>query len=244
MGSVSSTVARYRFVSSAVLDIDMGNTRTKWRFGNAAGHLPSPQLPKLDSKPGRVRVATVLRNRDAVAQTVGERFGLEAEFASTSATLAGVRCGYRDPARLGVDRWLALVAAWHLTDGAVAVIGAGTAATVDFVHADGRHEGGHIAPGLGLMRNALNHTADVRPEYAAEAVATPGNDTEGAVSSGTLVMLLGFVEAAVGAFAERCPTPPDVVLTGGDAELLCAHLTVSARHEPHLVLDGLAIALP
>lgn len=231
-------------MSSAVLDIDMGNTRTKWRFGDATGHLPSPQLPRLDSKPGRVRIATVLRNRDAVAQTVGERFGLEAEFASTTTTLAGVRCGYRDPARLGVDRWLASVAAWQQTQGAVAVVGAGTAATVDFVDADGRHEGGYIAPGLGLMRSALNHTADVRPAYAAETAVSPGNDTEGAVSSGTFVMLLGFVEAAVGAFAQRCSDRVDVVLTGGDAELLSAHLTVSARHEPHLVLDGLAIALP
>ena len=230
--------------TSPVLDIDMGNTRTKWRFGDAAGHLPSPQLPRLDAKPARVRVATVLRNRDAVARTVAERFGLVAEFASTAATLAGVRCGYRDPARLGVDRWLALVAAWHLTDGAVAVVGAGTAATVDFVDAEGRHEGGHIAPGLGLMRSALDHTADVRPAYAAEAVASPGNDTEGAVSSGTFVMLLGFVEAAVGAFAQRCPTALDVVLTGGDAELLSAHLTVPARHEPHLVLDGLGASRP
>lgn len=230
--------------SSPVLDIDMGNTRTKWRCGDATGHLPSPQLPRLDSKPARVRIATVLRNRDAVAQAVGERFGLEAEFASTATTLAGVHCGYRDPARLGVDRWLALVAAWHLTDGAVAVVGAGTAATVDFVDADGRHEGGHIAPGLGLMRSALNRTADVRPAYAAEAVVSPGSDTEGAVSSGTFVMLLGFVEAAVRAFAERGGTAPDVVLTGGDAELLSANLTAPARHEPHLVLDGLAFALP
>lgn len=222
----------------------MGNTRTKWRCGDATGHLPSPRLPELDSKPSRVRVATVLRNRDAVARTVGERFGLEAEFASTTTTLAGVRCGYRDPARLGVDRWLALVAAWHRTDGAVAVVGAGTAATVDFVNGDGRHEGGHIAPGLALMRSALSLTADVRPAYAAAPVVSPGDDTERAVSSGTFVMLLGFVEAAVGAFAVRCGDRVDVVLTGGDAGLLATHLSMPTRCEPHLVLDGLAIALP
>ena len=222
----------------------MGNTRTKWRFGDAAGHLPSPELPELDATPARVRVATVLRNRDAVAGAVMARFGLAAEFASTATTLAGVRCGYRDPARLGVDRWLALVAAWQRTAGAVAVIGAGTAATVDFVDAGGRHEGGHIGPGLGLMRHALMHTADVRPAYTAEADVAPGNDTEEAVSSGTFVMLLGFVEAAVGAFAERCGDRVDVVLTGGDAELLASRLTMPVRHEPRLVLDGLAIALP
>ncbi len=237
-------MSRDRERSSAVLDIDMGNTRTKWRFGDATGHLPSPELPDLDVAPTRVRVATVLRNRDALAGAVMARFGLDAEFAATTSTLAGVRCGYRDPARLGVDRWLALVAARHRTDRAVAVVGAGTAATVDFVDAGGRHEGGHIAPGLGLMRSALKHTADVRPAYTAASDLAPGNDTEEAVSSGTFVMLLGFVEAAVRSFAERCGDCVDVVLTGGDAGLLAARLSMPVRHEPHLVLDGLGIALP
>lgn len=227
-----------------VLDIDMGNTRTKWRSGDSVGTLPSPGLPTLQESPSRVRVATVLRNRDDVVWAVKKRFGVEAEFAFTSARLGGVRCGYRNPRQLGVDRWLAAVAAWQRVQGAVVVVGAGTAATVDFVHADGRHEGGHIAPGLRLLRDALGRTADVRPARTASVSTTAGDDTEAAVSSGTFMMLLAFVEAAIKSFSNRCPDPVEVVLTGGDAGVLATHLPMPTRQEPHLVLDGLEIALP
>lgn len=235
---------------SPTLDIDMGNSRTKWRWRGETGALPSPGLPRLNGPPARVRVATVLRNREQLAEAVRNRFGTEAEFATVAARLGGVACGYRDPARLGVDRWLALVAAWQRARAALVVVGAGTAATVDFVREDGVHEGGYIAPGLVTMRRALNReTADVRPgsppaDVAVDDVARPGTDTESAVCAGTLAMLSAFAQAAVAEFAERCDSSPAVFVTGGDAPLLLRGLGSGCRHEPHLVLDGLAVALP
>ncbi len=228
----------------AILDIDMGNTRTKWRCGHAVGALPTPQLPTLAAKPNRVRVSTVLQNRDEVAAAVTERFGVDAEFARTSASLGGVYCAYADPTRLGVDRWLALVAAWSRTRKATAVISLGTAATADFVLEDGRHEGGYIAPGLAALGDALRRdTAAVRPSQTPVARLLPGADTESAVAGGTFVMLLAFVEAALDGFAARAGDIA-VVLTGGDACLLRPHLTRDSCEAPHLVLDGLAVALP
>ncbi len=233
------------FESMTALDIDMGNSRTKWRFGGAVGVLPSPEVPALDVEPSRVRVATVLRNRDALERMIADRYGVAAEFAATAAELGGVRCGYPDPARLGIDRWLGVIAAWHLSGGPVVVISAGTAATVDFVDANGRHEGGHIAPGLRLLRDVLARgTADVRPKRSVESCITPGADTETAVSSGTFLMLLAFAEAAVEGFTIRHGDSAEVFLTGGDADLLADGLSMPVRCEPHLVLDGLAIALP
>ena len=227
------------------LDIDMGNSRTKWRFGESVGALPSPEVPALNVEPSRVRVATVLRNRDALGRMIADRYGVVAEFAATAPELGGVRCGYPDPARLGVDRWLGVVAAWRQSGGSVIVISVGTAATVDFVDADGRHEGGHIAPGLRLLRDVLDRkTADVRPGVSVESCTAPGTDTETAVSSGTFLMLTAFAEAAVKGFAARHGYDADVFLTGGDAELLADGLSMPVRCEPHLVLDGLEIALP
>jgi len=227
------------------LDIDMGNTRTKWRFGESVGALPSPELPALNLEPSRVRVATVLRNRNALGRAIADRYGVVAEFAATAAELGGVRCGYPDPARLGVDRWLGVVAAWRLSGGPVIVVSAGTAATVDFVDANGRHEGGHIAPGLRLLRDVLDRkTADVRPDRSVESCTAPGTDTEAAVSSGTFLMLLAFAEAAVKGFAVRHGYHAEVFLTGGDADFLAEGLSMPVRCEPHLVLDGLEIALP
>ena len=229
----------------AVLDIDMGNTRTKWRCGGESGALPAPKLPCPAAGPERVRVATVLGNRRVIASAVKSRFGVDAEFASTSARLAGVRCGYGDPGQLGVDRWLAAVAAWQRVRDAVAVVSVGTAATVDLVDAAGQHQGGFIAPGLRLLTESLRQrTADVRPEPRAEPRLMPGSDTAGAVAAGTFVMLLAYVEATLAGITSRNASPVAVFLTGGDAPLLAPHLTMPAISEPALVLDGLAIALP
>ena len=229
----------------AILDIDMGNTRTKWRCGADAGTLPAPKLPEQSLRPDRVRVATVLRNMTAVAQTARARYGVEAEFAQVQTRHAGLVCGYREPARLGVDRWLATLAAWHVSHKALVVVCAGTAATVDFVSSEGRHQGGYIAPGLRLMREVLQQrTADVGSAggAAGERRGTPGTDTPSAVRAGTAAMLLGYVESAIGDFCRRCEAT--VFVTGGDAGCLVEGLSMPVRHVPSLVLDGLAIALP
>lgn len=227
------------------LDIDMGNTRTKWRCGEEAGALPAPGLPRPVTVPERVRVASVLGDRRGIALEIRRRFGVEPEFATTSASLAGVCCGYREPHRLGVDRWLAVVAAWRRTRHALAVISVGTAACADFVDADGRHAGGYIAPGLRLLADALDRrTADVRPDPHAVPRLEPGTDTQQAVAAGTLLMLAAFVDAAIERLRSRSGPPVAVFLTGGDAALLAPRLGRDVRCEPELVLEGLAIALP
>ena len=65
----------------------------------------------------------------------------------------GLRNGYRDPAQLGVDRWLAMCAAWQQFPGSLCVVDAGTAVTIDVVAADGAHSGGLILPGVCLDGN-------------------------------------------------------------------------------------------
>ena len=226
------------------LDIDMGNTRTKWRCAGEVGALPSPTLPALATRPARVRVATVLRNETALAEEVFARFGVRPEFARVQRRLHALVCGYREPARLGVDRWLAILAAWHSVRSALVVVCAGTACTVDIVAADGRHQGGYIAPGLGLMREALRQrTAGIRPRPGSPLdTMAPGVDTRSAVCSGTKAMLVGYVEFAIAEFRRRFAAT--VFVTGGDAQPLLDGLSGPVRHVPTLVLDGLAIALP
>src|SRR3546814_4187176 len=88
----------------------------------------------------------------------------------SSDLMAGVRNGYDDYGRLGLDRWLALLGGFHLASGACLVLDFGTAVTADFVAADGEHLGGFICPGMPLMRNQLRtHTRRIRyDDMAAE----------------------------------------------------------------------------
>lgn len=240
-------------MSASVLDLDLGNTRTKWRCGELGGALPAPELPSLPAPPARVRVATVVGEQAALAAAVQERFGVAAEFATVTPTLAGVRCGYGCPAQLGIDRWLATVAAWRQAQAATVVVGAGTAATVDFVCADGRHLGGCIAPGLALLRAALGGgTADggiraaaAAPRRPSPAAGAAGTTTDAAVASGIAAMLVGFAERAVAGFLGHGDVGDAVVfVTGGDAPTLMSAWQRPLRHVPTLVLDGLAVALP
>lgn len=160
--------------------------------------------------------------------------------ASSAASLAGVDNGYRNPAQLGVDRWMALLAAWRRVAGACIVVNSGTAITVDALDGQGRFLGGGIAPGLGLMRASLieaTHLGDVAPgEYAAFP-----DHTADALCSGTLDAALGLIGRMRDRLRGRTGALPVCLLAGGDAARLARHMDGPVRIAEHLVLEGLAI---
>lgn len=186
-----------------------------------AAHVASVAAPAL-------RVALL----DALAARAG-RISL----ASTQPAWDGLRIAYPEPAKLGVDRFLALLAA-HRRGGASLLVGVGTAMTIDLVDAGGRHHGGRIAPSPTLMREALHGRAAQLP-VAGGSYRLFAADTGDALASGCLGAALALVaqscEAAVGA----CGGPVSLLLHGGGAQALLPHLP-DAVHAPALVLEGLA----
>lgn len=98
-----------------ILEVDLGNTRGKWRLiceGEVAarGTLSTAELRlgRLPEgwralHPHRVRAANVAgaSAAESLAQGVRQLFGLPVEFARVEARCAGVTCGYRDVRRLG-----------------------------------------------------------------------------------------------------------------------------------------------
>ena len=154
----------------------------------------------------------------------------------------GVINGYREPQRLGVDRWLALLAARQLCRAPQMVVDAGTALTIDLLDEFGQHKGGWIMPGLQLLRQALiGGTAAVRPQ-GADGGGGFGRDTTAAVSGGCQQMLVAAVlraqEQAQRDLNSRLS--PRLLLTGGDGALLAGLLAQPSRLVPDLVLRGLA----
>ena len=152
--------------------------------------------------------------------------------------MAGVRIGYAEPARLGVDRALALVGARERASGWVLVVGVGTALTVDLLDADGRHHGGAIAPSPTLMREALHARAPQLPVDGGMAAAF-GTDTVDALAGGCLGAALGLIERSCRQATALAGRPPAIVLHGGGAEELVAKVE-GAVHAPSLVMEGLA----
>jgi type III pantothenate kinase len=157
--------------------------------------------------------------------------------ARTQAEFAGLRIAYADPSRLGVDRFLALLAAHSRDRGPALVVGIGTALTIDLLEG-GRHLGGRIAPSPALMREALHARAPVLPaagggytEFAAETADALASGCEGAA--------LALVAQSIEAAAARLGNAPALLLHGGGAVALLPRLP-GAVHAPSLVLEGLA----
>ncbi|WIO74511.1 type III pantothenate kinase [Porticoccaceae bacterium LTM1] len=233
----------------AILDIDIGNTRIKWRCAKRYGalaHKDSLQLinQHLAGPPERVRVANVAGEEIAekISAWVFASWAIEAEFARVESIAAGVSCGYEDPTQLGVDRWLAILAAYQKWPGNLVVVSAGSALTADLLTASGQHLGGYIVPGLELQRSALFEGTDqvkVPSEWDQSDLGAASNTLQ-AVNRGCIHSLLGVIEAASNQLAE-----PLVVLGGGDAGVLEPHIKDrSVIVAPGLVLEGLDILLP
>ena len=227
---------------AATLDVDVGSTRTKWRCGDRSGVAAGLDAPVLTPTPRRVRIACVAAAIDQVAEQFRQAYGVAPEFAAPAPSTAGVTCA--QPAALAVDRWLAVIAAWRQVPGPLIVADLGSAATLDFVDDAGRHLGGYVVPGLGLMPVALAQgAAGMRVAGDLGADLEPGRSKAQAVRRGVMAMLLDFIEASCRRF-EQSAGAATLFLTGGDAVLVADRLGRDARLAPDLVLDGLPLALP
>ena len=149
----------------------------------------------------------------------------------------GVKNAYLQPEKLGVDRWLALIAAHNFYQKPACIIDCGTAITIDFIDADGNHQGGMISPGLTLMKQSLATSTDLLAFNEASYNIGPANFTEAAIYNGTLSAATGLIEHVL---SKQEPLLT-VILTGGDASVIAEQLTIKVIIDLNLVLHGLAV---
>jgi type III pantothenate kinase len=199
--------------------------------------------------PRRVLAANVAGGAMAGALDgwVKQHWQLPVEYVQAAASGFGVTSAYTEPQHLGVDRWLAIIAAYQRARGPVCMIDCGTALTVDAVDGKGQHLGGLILPGLGMMRDSLLQRAggiDYEPENERVSDDVPtllANDTQGAVEAGSLYALIAFIERVVVDLERELGQTMQVLLTGGDAPDIEPLLTREPDYSPRLVLEGLAM---
>jgi type III pantothenate kinase len=244
-----------------ILELDCGNTLIKWRLLDRGGRVRdgdmAPDLIELQRLLGAqerdihgCRLVSV--RSEAETQIIVDQLFRWLKrppmVARAAEELMGVRNGYADYRRLGMDRWLALVAGYQLAAGPCVVIDLGTAVTSDFVDLNGKHLGGFIAPGSKLLRaTLLEHTRLVRYEDKATwdlLDPSPGMNTAEAVECGCGLMLSGFVQEQLRVAHRLLGEDPAVILTGGDAASMTGLLAGRAQVVPDLVFRGLALACP
>jgi type III pantothenate kinase len=197
------------------------------------------------SAPQRMLGCTVAADavrRRAEAQ-LEEVWDVAAQWVYASPAEAGMTNGYDQPARLGADRWVAMIGARHrmLASGQprpMVVVMIGTAVTVEAVDVSGRFIGGFILPGHGIMLRALEQgtaglhvpTGDVR-EF-------PTNTSDGLTSGGTFA-IAGAVERMVQHVRIHCRAEPACFVTGGAGWKMAPHMSVAFELVESLIFDGL-----
>ncbi|MCH8159391.1 MAG: type III pantothenate kinase [Proteobacteria bacterium] len=241
--------------------LDVGNTRLKWGILDddnirRTGHIAHDRirelgLQELTSKLPR-RVDAVFASNVAgtsfatrLSGVVGMHCHCDVRFARSERRGWGVTNSYRQPRRMGVDRWVAMVGAWAETQAACLIVDAGTAVTIDALDDDGVHLGGQIIPGVVTMAQSLSSATSDIPLVRASAkrVANDlemfGHNTAAAVREGSQNAVVGAIERAVRTLQSN-GYDPTIVLTGGDASRILKSLDEALLHRPHLVLQGLA----
>jgi type III pantothenate kinase len=241
--------------------VDVGNTRIKWatlaagklvRSGSAVhrGALDAGVAALAAELPPRVRIVAANVAGPGMAERlqalVATRPGSSLELVRTASEQFGVRCAYADPSRLGVDRWIAVLAAYHAARGAACAISAGTAVTFDAVDAAGVHLGGLIFPSTRLSAAALDrNTSDIGSTAPAPAVAHGlellGRSTDAAVGHAAWLALSAALDRAVATVERALGARPAVYLTGGDAQVLRGWLETRVELRADLVLEGLKL---
>ena len=235
-------------MSTRRLLLDAGNTRLKWAVveegrWQAQGNLPYSELSALTlvlEQQAACYIASVARaQHERQINTLLAPFAITPTWLTAEAQFADVINTYADPAQLGVDRWMGLIAARQRTQRAVLVVSVGTAMTVDALSADGTFLGGVIVPGVALMQQALQHGTARVADVAGSWQAFP-RSTADAVQSGMIAALCGAIHQQYAQLAQWAGSHPHCIVTGGNAEHVLPHLDFTVEQVPALVLEGIA----
>lgn len=239
------------------LEIDLGNSFLKWRLMSplriSGGRFALTELEAWLAEQHQAISAIWISSvaSDGVNQQLAARlqlhFGAAVEFARVTKEAAGVFNAYADPERMGVDRWLVMLAAWNQFKSGLVVVDAGSAINIERLSADGHYLGGTILAGYQMQqRTLLGQTARVRFDLAEGDPLRGGVDTAGCVASGAELVLRGVAQQLPHLLNELAsgPSATKLVITGGDARQLVSYLPEGVEYHllPELVMDGLVFA--
>ena len=239
-----------------MLLLDIGNTRLKWAWLQAGRPGPMQVLAydedSLDALleeqffgvPAYDLVLVCSVASRWVNQCLHDWFVRRGKQAPELMVAVERQCGvvnhYRNPAQLGVDRWMAMIGAHNRFVGDLCVISCGSAWTLDVVTAAGEHQGGLIMPGINIMRRSLlQNTAGIEAIEGADVRLA--DNTADAVYSGCSQLALAGMVQLVRRYREIYGNTMQCIITGGDGRQLADAIQPGSRFEDDLVLQGLAL---
>ena len=242
------------------LALDVGNTRLKWAqydapvvgaklLAHGAVFLENIDRLAEEDWQGLAEPSAILGcvvAGDAIKRRLAEQMEIWEvlpRWVISSPQEAGLSNGYDHPARLGSDRWVAMIGAHHrlLARGIhkpCLVVMVGTAVTVEAIDASGKFLGGIILPGHGIMLRALESGTAGLHVPTGEVRDFPTNTSDALTSGGTFA-IAGAVQCMVDNLTRHCGEAPECIMTGGAGWKMAPSMTVSFELVDNLIFDGL-----
>lgn len=216
------------------LFIDVGNSAIKWRLGEEDNHslliddFNLQLLPQFNQAwVSCVAHGEILKNLK------------NTHFVATESQFKTLKCAYKNPDELGSDRWLAMIAAIAIyPQQNLLLIDAGSALTFDLI-INNVHQGGLIMPGLSKLQGSFSQFAfDLSPPTS--DFSTPfADNTQDAWNYGTLQMFFAAVDEQIRLNLQKYQELI-ILISGGNADIICAKSPHKIISHNNLVLDGLA----
>ena len=192
----------------------------------------------------RVVLGSVVPSASDVLREAAARLG-SAEFVVIDAsTPLPILLDVEEPRTVGADRIANTMAASRLFGCDCIVVDLGTATTYDCITADGRFQGGVIAPGLMSGKEWLAaRTAKLPPVEFIPPQQVIGKRTETCIHSGIFFTTMDAIAGMIERVRTEWDVPdPMVVGTGGFSPLVAKHVPAFDRVDPLLTLIGLELA--
>lgn len=232
-----------------LLAIDAGNSFVKFGYHDGSAWQMRQRVGLDDFCLAPNHYLQQLPKQIVIANVAGPQFQMALETAfphvskhwiKATAQACGVTNQYDAPEQLGADRWAMLIAIRAIQRQACVVASIGTALTVEMLTEEGDFIGGVIAPGLQLMRLALESGTHAVQAPLGHFSRFPTN-TADAVETGVVYALLGTIEKTVLEFEAHRRRPVLLILTGGAAHLIAPYINRPVQVMDNLVLDGLLL---
>jgi type III pantothenate kinase len=144
------------------------------------------------------------------------------------------------PDTIGADRLaLSAAAVYFYPEKNNLVIGLGTCITYNFINKYHQFMGGGISPGMEMRLQSLHHYTAKLPLVKADWNAPLiGYDTNSNILSGVVIGMAKEIDGFIDTYEEKYGNF-NVLLTGGDLDILASHLKKEIFADPELIFKGL-----
>ncbi|AJQ97607.1 type III pantothenate kinase [Gynuella sunshinyii] len=236
-------------MAKAYLDLDIGNTFTKFQgyggLGHLSGRFRNSDFRQIELMFGQevagqsvtVRLAAVgdIGHFDRIVSML-DRYAVKWYRVTSELLTDYIQLAYQDVTSIGVDRVLNMIAINHIyPKRKYIIVSVGTALTIDLL-ANGKHLGGYILQSPESQLKSFPAVANLPSLDIGEDVSlNPGSNTEDCMRSGVMLSAIAALE-----YISLKHKGYDVTITGGGAAQVSSLLSCSHQLEENLVLKGMS----